>query len=261
MAETVIQIDTGKFTNVFLIQGRTGCVLVDAGSPGKADRILKRLAKHGIAPDDIRLILLTHGHTDHFGSAAALRERTGAPVAIHTLDAEAVRQGIHQPGSLQPTGRLIAFLMRISALRNLAVPDHAPAFEPDILFDEKFRLDEYDIAGRVISTPGHTPGSVSVLLDSGEAIVGDMVIGDFFRLLRRPGLPIVAWDMERNWESILRFLDLSPRIVYTGHGGPFENLTTLIKKQSRLFACIRSDNHSHLPGNTERGILDYVRSP
>ncbi len=231
MAQTIIQIDTGKFINAFLIRGDPGYVLVDTGNPGKADRILERLAKHGVAPDAVRLILITHGHIDHFGSAAELRERTGAPVAIHALDADAVRQGIHQPDSLQPTGRLIALLMRISALRNFAVPDRAPAFEPDIVFEGEWRLDEYGIAGRVLPTPGHTPGSVSVLLDSGEAIVNDMVIGDFSRLLRRPGPPIVAWDLERNWESVRRFLDLSPRIIYVGHVGPFENLVRLTKKQ------------------------------
>jgi hydroxyacylglutathione hydrolase len=222
MAEAVIQINAGNFTNVFLIRGRAGCVLIDTGNPGKVDLILERLAKQGVAPDDIRLILLTHGHVDHFGSAAALRERTGAPVAVHALDAEAVRQGIHQPDSLQPTWRLIAPLIRVAALRNLAVPERAPPLEPDIVFEEKWRLDEYDVAGQVIQTPGHTPGSVSVLLDSGEAIVGDMVIGRLMGMLRKPGPPIVAWDLERNWESVRQLLALSPRIVYVGHGGPFE---------------------------------------
>lgn len=241
MAEIVIQMNVGRFTNVFLIQGDKGCVLVDTGHPGKADRILGRLAKHGVAPEDIRLILLTHGHTDHFGSAAELRERIGAPVAIHALDADAVRRGIHQPDSLQPTWRLIAPLIRIAALRNLAVPERAPAFEPDVVFEGEWRLDEYTstllsasgVAGRVIPTPGHTPGSVSVLLDSGEAIVGDMVIGSFLRPLRRPEPPIVAWDLERNWESVRRLLDLSPRTIYTGHGGPFkiEDLATLLKRR------------------------------
>jgi len=249
MAEAVIQINAGKFTNVFLIRGRTGCVLVDTGNPGKADRILKRLAEHGIAPDDIRLILLTHGHTDHFGSAAALRERTGALVAVHALDADAVRQGIHQPGSLQPTGRLGALFMRISALWNLAVSDHAHAFEPDIVFEGEWRLDEYTstlrrgsgqallgaggVAGRMLPTPGHTPGSVSVLLDSGEAIVGDMVMGKLMGMLRKPGPPIVAWDLERNWESVRQLLAFWPRIVYVGHGGPFEDLSGLIKNNRK----------------------------
>ena len=134
---------------------------MDTGNPGKADRILARLAKHGVAPSDVRLILLTHGHVDHFGSTAELRERTGAPVAIHALDAEAVRQGIHQPGSLHPTSQLIDLLMRIPLP---LFPDRAPAFDPDVAFEGEWRLDEYTstplsaggVAGRVIHTPGHT---------------------------------------------------------------------------------------------------------
>jgi hydroxyacylglutathione hydrolase len=230
MDRTVIQINTGNITNVFLIRGRTGCILVDTGVPGKVDLVIGRLAKCGFAPGDVRLILITHGHTDHFGGAAALRELTGAPVAIHTLDAEAVRRGIHAPGSLQPTGSLAAFLVQFPALRELAAPDRAPAFEPDLLLDGERRLDEYGVAGRVIHTSGHTPGSVSVILDNGEAIVGDMVVNRWMGLLRKPGLPLTTWDPERNRESIRQLLALSPRVVYTGHGGPFEaaDLSSLV---------------------------------
>jgi hydroxyacylglutathione hydrolase len=231
MTETVTQIYTGNFTNVFLVRGCTGCVLVDAGNPGKEELILKRLAEHGVEPGDLRLILITHGHTDHFGSAAALQERIGVPVAVHALDADALRQGIHQPDSLQATNRLLALLMRISALRQLAALDRAPPLEPDIVFDKEWRLDGYSVAGRVIPTPGHTPGSVSVLLDSREAIVGDVVMGQMMGLLHKPGPPPVAWDLEQNWESLRQLLALSPRIVYVSHGGPFENLSGLIRKQ------------------------------
>jgi hydroxyacylglutathione hydrolase len=233
MRKPVLQITVRGMTNVFLLQGDTGSVLVDAGLPGAAEPILRRLAEHGVAPEDVRLILLTHGHVDHFGSAAALRERTGAPVAIHALDADAVRQGIHQPDSLQPTGWLVGLLTRLPALWTLAVPDHAPAFEPDIVFDSEFRLDKYGVAGRVIPTPGHTPGAISVLLDSGEAIVGDMVMGKLMGLLRRPGPPIVAWDLEQNQESLRHLAALSPRLVYVGHSGPFEDLSSLIKEDAK----------------------------
>lgn len=227
MTETVIQIDTGNFTNALLIRGNDGSILVDAGNPGKADRILAQLAECGVAPGDVRLILITHGHIDHFGSAAELRERTGAPVAVHALDADAVRQGIHQPDSLNPTHWLVALGMWIPGV---AGPTRAPAFEPDIVFEDEFRLDEYGVAGRVLHTPGHTPGSVSVLLDSGEAIVGDVVMGQLMGLIRKPGPPIVAWDLERNRESVRQLAALSPRVVYVGHGGPFDDLSGLIEK-------------------------------
>ena len=220
MSNPVVQIDTGR-ANVFLVQGQSGCILADAGNPGKADLIVGQLAKHGFAPSDIRLILITHGHTDHFGSAQALRERTGAPVAAHALDAGAVRQGVHQPDSLQPTGWLIALLAACPVLRKLAVSHHAPPLEPDIVFEGKFRLDEYGVTGQVIPTPGHTPGASSVLLDSGEAIVGDAVMGKLMGLLHKPGPPVVAWDLERNWEIARQLLELSPRTIYVGHGGPF----------------------------------------
>ncbi|HEY71901.1 MAG: hypothetical protein B6I35_06320 [Anaerolineaceae bacterium 4572_32.2] len=217
MTNTVVQINTG-LVNVFLIQGGAGCMLVDAGNPGQADLILKQLAEHDVAPDDVRLILITHGHIDHFGSAAALREQTGAPVAIHALDAVAARQGAHQPDSLQPTNRWIGLAMRFPFLH---LPNRAPAFEPDVVIEEEWRLDEYGIAGRAVHTPGHTPGSISVLLDGGEAIVGDMVMGKLMGLIRKPGPPVVAWDLEQNQESVRQLLALSPRVVYVGHGGPF----------------------------------------
>ncbi len=50
-----------------------------------------------------------------------------------------------------------------------------PAFEPDILIDGPLELEEYGVRGRVIPTPGHSPGCVSVLLKSGDAIAGDLI--------------------------------------------------------------------------------------
>lgn len=230
MTETVTQINLGQ-VNVFLVRGQAGCVLVDAGNPDSAEAILEKLEEHGVAPDDVRLILITHGHTDHFGSAAALQERTGAPVAVHALDADAVRQGINPPDSFQPTGRLLTLLMRIPAVQRLLDSNRAPPCEPDVLFEgEETRLDEYGVAGRVILTPGHSHGSVSVLMDSGEAIVGDMVMGRLMGLVRKPGPPLIACDRAQNRESVRQLLALAPHTIYVGHGGPFaaEDVSRLV---------------------------------
>jgi len=214
----VIPIPLGPMGKVFLVQGHAGAILVDAGMAGQAGRILDALATHNVAPEAIRLILITHGHVDHIGSARELRERTGAPVAIHAGDAAALRGEQDLAASAVPTSRLLGLLMRLGA--RFASPAPNSALEPDIVFDAAWRLDEYGVAGEVIPTPGHSPGSVSVLLDSGEAIVGDMAMGSLlFR--NRATRPIIAWDLDRNWASLRAVLDRDPKIVYITHGQAF----------------------------------------
>jgi len=221
MTNPITQISLGM-ANVFIVRGQDGCILVDAGTPNSADDILSKLKVHGIAPNDIRLILITHGHIDHFGSAAALREQTGAPVAVHTLDAGDLRQDTNPQDNPLQAGWLVRLLMRTPGLNKLFGPDNVPPCPPDIEFEgAETRLDEYGVAGRVILTPGHTHGSVTLLTDSGEAIVGDAVMGKLMGMIRKPGPPIVAYDLEQNRQSMRRLLDLSPHTIYVGHGGPF----------------------------------------
>ncbi len=221
MTETVLQISLGQ-VNVFVVRGQDGCILVDAGYPNSADAILEKLKGHGIAPGDVRLILITHGHIDHFGSAAALRERTGAPLAVHALDADNLRQGANPQDSLRQAGWLVRLLVRTPGLKNLLGPDTIPPCPPDVEFEgQETRLDEYGVAARVVLTPGHTHGAITLLTDGGEAIVGDSVMGKMMGLLNKPGPPIVAYDVEQNRQSMRRLLDLSPHTVYSGHGGPF----------------------------------------
>ena len=214
----VTPIALGAMGKVFLVQGDSGAILVDAGMPGQAGRILDALAARGVAPEAIRLILITHGHVDHIGSVRELRERTGAPVAVHAGDAAALRGEEDLAANAVPTSRLFGMLMRLGA--RFASPGPDSALEPDIVFDAAWRLDEYGVAGEAIPTPGHSPGSVSLLLDNGEAIVGDLAMGSMlFR--NRATRPMIAWDIERNWESLRAILDRGPKIVYITHGQAF----------------------------------------
>ena len=214
----VTPIALGAMGKVFLVQGDSGVILVDAGMPGQTEQILAALATHGVKPEAIRLILITHGHVDHIGSARALRERTGAPVAIHAGDAAALRGEEDLTESAVPTSRLFGALMRLGA--RLAPPGPESALEPDIVFDAAWRLDEYGVAGEVIPTPGHSPGSVSVLLDTGEAIIGDGVMGSMLSP-KRPVPPRIAWNLDLNWASLRAVLERNPTIVYITHGQAF----------------------------------------
>ena len=78
----------------------------------------------------------------------------------------------------------------------------------------------YGIPGKIIYTPGHSVGSVSVLLDSGDAFVGDLAM-NAFPLRLSPGLPIFAEDMEKVKASWRRLLGDGAKTVYPAHGKPF----------------------------------------
>jgi glyoxylase-like metal-dependent hydrolase (beta-lactamase superfamily II) len=90
--QTTIHTIGLPIVNVFLLRGER-TVLVDAGAPGDGPAILRAAAALGVAPRDIALILLTHGHVDHFGAAAWLRQATGAPLAAHPGDLATMRSG------------------------------------------------------------------------------------------------------------------------------------------------------------------------
>ncbi len=217
----ILPIRLNVMLKVFLLPASdgAGAVLIDAGMPGQAGRILEELAKHGFKPDMLRLILITHGHTDHFGSARDLRARTGAPVAVHAADSVALRRGVNPPEWNTPAAGLLKALAGLLPSRTST--NEAIALEPDIVFEEEWRLDAYGVAAQVLHTPGHTPGSITVHFDTGEMIVGDLVRGHLLQP-RRPAPPFVALDLDQNWQSLARLMALGPREIHVSHWGPLK---------------------------------------
>jgi hydroxyacylglutathione hydrolase len=186
-------------------------IVVDSGYPSSARRILAALQRQGVAKADVALILLSHGHLDHVGGANELRAELDAPVALHRLDAEIARTGRDRP--LQPTdlrGRLFQPFM----------PRQIAPFEPDLVHDGDLDLAQFGVAGRTLHTPGHTPGSISVLLDE-ATVAGDLLAGGFLRG-GSPREPYFADDKQQLQASIGRVLELSRATIYVGHRGPLE---------------------------------------
>jgi len=100
---------------------------------------------------------------------------------------------------------------------------HIPATDVNIVLgDGDFPLTEYGIPGKVMYTPGHSIGSVSVLLETGDAFVGDLAMNKFPMRLS-PGLPILAEDMQQVRESWKLLLDAGAKTVYPAHGKPFSS--------------------------------------
>jgi len=216
--DTGVRIDpiTLGITDCWLIQG-DGIILVDTGVPNKATRFERCLRNLAIRPEDIRLIVITHGHYDHIGSARDIKAITGAPIAMHHEERVCLEKGrISMPPGVTPWGRLL-IKMRGVAKTFIRVPET----DVDIGITEKgLSLSEYGIPGRVIPTPGHTGGSVSVLLESGEAFVGDLAMNKV-PLRFTPGLPIFAEDIHRVKESWQKLMETGAESIYPGHGKPF----------------------------------------
>jgi glyoxylase-like metal-dependent hydrolase (beta-lactamase superfamily II) len=190
----------------YLLEGTRGLVLVDAGSSGSEQAILERVEALG---GNLELIWLTHAHLDHYGSAAAIRRQTGVPIAAHPADGSALAEGRTPIESGRGPGRVLRLLLPL--LERLAPPE--PLY-PDLWTEEGDRLDAYGLDARVLHTPGHTPGSCTLLVEERWAFVGD--------LLSTRGRPHLQGRYACDWpaleESISRLAALSLERLYPGHG-------------------------------------------
>ncbi len=179
-------------TNCYLAsceESKEAIVIDPAGDP---QVILEAIAAEGLT---VRLIVDTHAHFDHTGANGAIRAATSAPIAIHRLDAAALTQPVALFGL------------------SLGAPPSPPA---DRLLDDGEELAVGDLKLRVVATPGHTPGGISLFYGPQPVVFsGDAL----FRLgIGRTDLP--GGNYETLVQSIRTRLFALPdsTVVYPGHG-------------------------------------------
>lgn len=223
MPAKIIVIESGINT-CYVIQEK-GAIMVDGGPPKMKVTFLKRMKDVSVDPEEIQLIVLTHGHFDHVGSAKEIQEIAGAQIAIHKKDRNDLELGFSKwPKGVTTWGKISSAIFK-PLLKNKMT---FPTVKADIILDDnELSLNKYGIAGKIIYTPGHTLGSVSVLLDSGELFAGCLA-HNRLPLTTHPALPIYAENIDLVKESWRKVIDAGAKMVFPAHGKPFS--VEIIKK-------------------------------
>lgn len=215
------------FSNAFLLEDKK-LILVDTGINVSQEKFRQVFSDLNINPKWIDLIVISHGHTDHFAHVKYLKELTGAPLLCHKNAVAALQTGKNP--EIIARNQLGRDVLR--RLRFVELPSYQPV-EPDILIEKEFDLNSYGVAGRIIPTPGHSDCSLSLVLDTGEALIGDLVISSPFT--GKPCLAYFATDEKALFASINKLLN-EVHTFYSAHGGPFtreEVLSALARTQKQ----------------------------
>jgi glyoxylase-like metal-dependent hydrolase (beta-lactamase superfamily II) len=203
--------------NCYLLKSQSGYVLVDTGFASRRAGLEKWLEAEGCRPGDLKLIVLTHGDTDHAGNAAFLREKFGAKIAMHRGDVAMAEQGDmasnrkSRPDRVSPVFRLLMWLGPV-----LFPPGRFEKFRPEILVEDGQGLSGFGIDAEVVSIPGHSKGSIGVLTAGGDLFCGDLLAN-----FGKPGFHMLIDDLTVARASVERLKKLGVKAVYPGHGKPF----------------------------------------
>lgn len=208
----------GKMSLFYLVAGEDGMILVDAGLAGE-ERLLWR-QMDALGRDDLQFIFITHAHLDHYGVAAAIRHRTGARIIVHEADAAALARGETPLGSVRSRGRLARPLLPLA--ERLFGPPATPADET-VQDGASFVVGAMQV--QILHTPGHTPGSCTVVVNDEHAFVGDLISGQGRPHIQR----YYAHDWAQLYASVKR-LRVLPALcwLYPGHGRTPLAATTLL---------------------------------
>ncbi|HSO88484.1 MAG TPA: MBL fold metallo-hydrolase [Draconibacterium sp.] len=216
MNETNLKIISTRvgYSNSILLVNGSNSIIIDTGVRGYFHNFKTQLNQFNLKPTDIKLIILTHSHYDHTGNLRPLAELTGAKVLVHKNEFENLKNGFIKI----PTGQG-TYSRLISKLGRIVYPKYASPkpFVANLINENEFDLREFGIEGKIISTPGHTEGSQSVLL--GKILIS----GDtFINLPNGIIFPHFANNPKMLLETWQKLFDMGIEEIYPGHGKPLQ---------------------------------------
>lgn len=232
MAHTLKQWQTTGGQRIYqVLQGRCNCfvlaqgnhyLLIDTGREHAWPELRQSLDRLGIDEHGLDALVLTHTHFDHAENAARVKERYHAPLLVHKNEAEYVKRG----DTPLPAGTMFFTRWLLKLFRKKLQPHfrYRPV-EADMLIEDRYDLRERGFEATLIHTPGHSAGSISLIVEHEIAIVGDAMFG------------VVPWSiyppfaddprqMIRSWNTLL---DTGCSTFLPAHGSP--NSRALVQHQ------------------------------
>lgn len=177
-------------TNYYLLEAKAGKLLIDCGWPGTLPRLKAELKRKGIAIEEVKYLLVTHFHPDHAGITQELKN---LGIKLVLLESQ-ISFIVHFSNYFQ--GKNLPYL-EIMQTDNLVL-----SFE-----ESRAWLARLGIAGEILSTPGHSDDSVTLILDEGIAFTGD---------LHPAFLNVEDPTIQASWEKIYQHKITR---IFPGHGG------------------------------------------
>jgi len=219
---------SGGVTNFYLIEESGKYTVVDAGTPQDWKLLVSSLSELGATANDLDAVLVTHAHTDHVGFAEQARTDAGAVVWIHEADAEAARQGKlqwkNERSSFSP--RYLSrgtFWSTALSLGKRGATKLVPIKEVSSFRDGE--VIEVPGSPRALHTPGHTPGSAAIVVESRSALMTGDALCTWNAYTGRVGPQIMPSALNMSnaqaFESLDRLATVTADVILPGHGDPF----------------------------------------
>lgn len=198
------------FGQVYLWQDGSQLTMIDSGIPGSEDHLSAAFAELGYDRSDLRRLIITHGHEDHAGSAAAVRRWGDVEVLAHRDDAAVIRGERERAHPILTPAERPLFDQ---------VTGTMPSFPPCVVDTELVDGDIIDFGdgARVIATPGHTDGSIAIWIPAHHVLfTGDTIANGSSGLLLGP----FNTDRASARESVVKLAQTPADVVGFGHGDP-----------------------------------------
>lgn len=217
-----------SFSEAYVLEAKDGrLIMIDTGVPGSEADLEAQLQSVGKTPEDLALVVVTHGHGDHAGNARYLQARYHVPVLAGLGDLDKLTRGMTDLAKSQSIGEWGEKFRPVSDLA------YAPV-TPDITIgnDQELSLAPYGIQGTIRGLAGHTPGEL-VVRAGAHLFVGDALGGGFEQKDNAMPIPTLAptgaaieWVFaEDPAQARSRYADLDAMLdgvetVYPAHFGP-----------------------------------------